>query len=210
MNRTLKLLILSDIFLLTGFGLIAPIFAIFINDKIIGGSIAAVGIAVAITTSIRCSLQLLFAKLAKPKHRYNMIIYGTFIVAFIPFLYMLSTQIWHIYIVAAVHGLAVSFAHPAWYSLFAGNLSRTKRGWEWSVYSSSVGFGTAIAAFVGAQLASVWGFRPVFAIVGLLALAGAFILLALTKKDIKQKKGKEMKVVSAKVKLHEPNPPVTH
>ncbi len=209
MNRTLKILIFSDIFLLTGFGLIAPIFAIFINDKIIGGTIASVGIAVAITTFIRCSLQLFFAKFAKPKHRYKMIIFGTFIIAVIPFLYLLSTQIWHIYFAAAIHGLAVSFAHPAWYSLFAGNLARTKRGWEWSIYSSSVGLGTAIAAFVGAQLASKFGFRPVFAIVGLFALIGAFILLGLTKKDMKLKKGKEVKVVSAKVKLHQPNPPVT-
>ena len=36
MNRTVKLLILSDIFILTGFGLITPILAIFIKDDIVG------------------------------------------------------------------------------------------------------------------------------------------------------------------------------
>lgn len=32
MNRTMKLLMISDIFVLAGFGLIQPILAIFIND----------------------------------------------------------------------------------------------------------------------------------------------------------------------------------
>lgn len=209
MNRTLKLLIFSDIFVFTGFGFFAPIMAIFINDRIVGGTIASVGIAVAITTFLRCTLQLLFAKIAKPHHRYNMVVLGTFLIVVVPFIYLLSTQIWHIYLAATIHGLACSFAHPAWYSLFAGNLARTKRGWEWSVYSSSVGIGTAIAAVVGAHFASIFGFRIVLAIVTIFVLIGALILLRLTKEDLKIKKGKEVKVIAAKVKLHQPNPPVT-
>ena len=46
MNRTMKLLLLSDIFVLTGFGLIQPILAIYINDgEIAGGNMLTAGIA---------------------------------------------------------------------------------------------------------------------------------------------------------------------
>jgi len=198
MNRTLKLLIFSDIFVLTGFALISPILAIFIKENLVGGSIAAVGIATAITTGLRCILQLVFAYVAKPEHRYKMAIGGTFLIALVPFIYFFSTSIIHIYIAALIHGFGAGLANPAWFSLFANNLAKGKKGWEWSIYSSSVGIGTAVAAFVGAQLASKFGFEPVFIIVGILALVGCGILLGLSKAEMDHK----IKTVSAKMKLH--------
>ncbi len=199
MNRTLKLLVFSDIFVLTGFGLIAPIMAIFIKENLIGGSIAAAGIAIAITTFIRCVLQLVFANVAKPKHRYPMVILGTFFIAAVPFIYIFSTNVNHIFIAAAVQGFGAGLANPAWFSLFAANLNKKARGWEWSIYSSSVGIGTALAAFVGSQLVTKIGFTPVFAAVGILALIGCCVLIGLTKAEIKDH---NIKTVSAKVKLH--------
>ena len=199
MNRTLKLLIFSDIFVLTGFGLISPIMAIFIKDNLVGGTIAAVGIAVAIATVVRCLLQLVFANIAQPKHRYAMAIIGTFFIAAVPFIYFSATNVNIIYIAALVNGFGSGLANPAWFSLFAANLDKKQRGWEWSIYSSSVGLGTAGAAFVGSQLALLFGFQPVFIAVGALSLIGCFILLGLTKKDLQKDK---MKTVTAKVKLH--------
>lgn len=201
MNRTLKLLIFSDIFVLTGFALISPIMAIFIKENLVGGTIEAVGIAAAITTGLRCILQLIFAHIAKPKHRYLMAVTGTFFIALVPFIYFFSTHIIHIYIAAAIHGFGAGLANPAWFSLFANNLDKGKKGWEWSIYSSSVGIGTAIAAFVGSQAASKFGFEPVFIIVGVLALIGCGILLELSKAELKD----HMKLVSGKHKLHRPN-----
>lgn len=200
MNRTLKLLVFSDIFVLTGFGLISPIMAIFIKEDLIGGTIAAVGIAAAITTFIRCALQILFAYVAKPKHRYMMVIAGTFFIAAVPFIYIFSTNVTHIYLAAVIHGFGAGLANPAWFSLFAANLNKKARGWEWSIYSSSVGLGTATSAFVGSQLATKFGFIPVFIVVSILALVGSFILIGLTKKE----KNEEIKTVTAKLKLHQP------
>jgi len=199
MNRTLKLLVFSDIFVLTGFGLISPIMAVFIKENLIGGTIAAIGIAAAITTLIRCILQLVFAYIAKPNHRYAMAITGTFIIMTVPFIYLFSTNVTHIYLAALVNGIGAGLANPAWFSLFAANLKKNARGWEWSIYSSSVGIGTAIAAFVGAQLATRFGFQPVFIAVGVLSFVGCLILLGLTKKEIADH---EIKTVSAKQKLH--------
>lgn len=199
MNRTLKLLVFSDIFVLTGFGLISPIMAIFIKENLIGGSIIAVGIAAAITTILRCILQMTFAYIAKPKHRFVMAVAGTFFIAVVPFIYLFSTNVTHIYIAAIVHGLGAGLANPAWFSLFAANLKKNARGWEWSLYSSSVGIGTALAAFIGSQLATKFGFTPVFIVVGILSLVGSSILLGLSRAEMLDH---EMKTVSAKTKLH--------
>jgi len=201
MNQTLKLLVFSDIFVLTGFGLISPIMAIFIKENLVGGTIAAVGIAAAITTILRCILQMLFAYIAKPNHRFFMAVAGTFLIAIVPFIYIFSTNVTHIYIAATIHGLGAGLANPAWFSLFAANLKKNARGWEWSIYSSSVGIGTAIAAVVGSQLATKFGFTPVFIVVGILSIIGSGILLGLSKAEIKDH---EMKTVSGKHKLHRP------
>jgi len=198
MNRTLKLLIFSDIFVLTGFALISPIMAIFIKENLIGGSVAAAGLATAITIIVRCSLQLVFAYIAKPKHRYSMLILGTSLIATVPFIYLFSSHVTHIYIASFVHGLGAGLANPAWFSLFANNLAKGRKGFEWAIYSSSVGFGSALAAFVGARLASKFGFTPVFSIVGIFVIMGCLILLNLAKEEMKN----EMKLVSGKSKLH--------
>ena len=44
MNRIIKLLMISDVFVLTGFGLVQPILAIFIKDNLVGGTIFAAGL----------------------------------------------------------------------------------------------------------------------------------------------------------------------
>ncbi|MGB9707881.1 MAG: MFS transporter [Candidatus Pacearchaeota archaeon] len=201
MNQTLKLLIFSDVFVLTGFALISPIMAIFIKENLIGGSIATVGIVAAITTFVRCILQLVFAHIAKPKHRYRMAVTGTLFIAVVPFIYFFSTNVTHIYIAALIHGFGAGLANPAWFSLFANNLAKGKKGFEWAIYSSSVGIGTAVAAFVGSQLASKFGFEPVFIVVGILALIGCGILIGLSKAELKDHR---IKTVTAKMKLHKP------
>jgi DHA1 family quinolone resistance protein-like MFS transporter len=69
MNKTLKLLIISDVFVFSGFGLIAPILAIFIKDNLIGGTIFAAGIASAIFLVTHSLLQIFFSYKFNPKDR---------------------------------------------------------------------------------------------------------------------------------------------
>jgi len=47
-NKIIKILILSDVALLSGFGFIVPIFAIFLVGKIQGGNVEVAGYAAAI------------------------------------------------------------------------------------------------------------------------------------------------------------------
>jgi len=61
MNRTMKLLLLSDIFVLTGFGLIQPILAIYINDGgVTGGTMVTAGMASALFMLTKSLVQLPF------------------------------------------------------------------------------------------------------------------------------------------------------
>ena len=187
MNKTLKLLILSDIFMFSGFGLIGPIFAIFIKDNLVGGTITAAGLASTIFLITHAVLQLIFAKVFNPKDRFWMLILGTVMIVMTPFFFIFSTNIWHIYIAQFIHGVGAGFAFPAWSSLFTSNLEKGKRGLQWSMYSSSVGLGTAITAYLGAIMAQSLGFKLVFSITGLATFVGLLILFGLDRKNLIKK-----------------------
>jgi MFS family permease len=186
MNRTLKLLTFSDVFVLSGFGFIAPILAIFIKDNLIGGTIMAAGIASAIFMITHSLLQILFAYKFNPKDRIWMLWLGTALIALVPFGYIFATHVYHLYIIQFVYGVGAAFAYPSWFSLFTTNLEKGKRGFQGSIYYSSVGIGTAITAAAGAWLADKIGFEWVFAITGLFAVIGFLILLGLEKKILKK------------------------
>ena len=186
MNRTLKLLIISDIFVFSGFGFISPILAIFIKDNLIGGTILAAGVASMIFLITHSLLQLLFAYKFNPKDRIWMLLVGTGLIALVPFGYIFSTQVYHIYIIEFIFGVGAAFAYPSWSSLFTSNLEKGKRGFQYSIYSSSVGIGTAITAGVGALLAEKISFQLVFALTGLLAIIGLLLLFKLDRKILRK------------------------
>ena len=187
MNKILKYLILSDIVLFTGFGFISPILAIFISDKIIGGSIFTAGVASAIFLIVHALLQIIFAYAFKPKDRYWMLIFGTALIAIVPFGYLLSTNIWHIFILQFIYGAGAGFSYPAWSSMFTANLEKGKRGFQYAIYSSGVGIGSAITATAGAWLAENIGFNWVFLFTGIFAVIGLIFLFFLNKKDALKK-----------------------
>src|SRR3989338_4358653 len=58
MNPIIKILILADFFIFSGLGLINPIFAVFIKDSLVGGSLSTVGIATAVYLIVKAVLQI--------------------------------------------------------------------------------------------------------------------------------------------------------
>lgn len=186
MSRTLKILILSDIFVVSGFGLIAPIFAIFINDNLVGGSIFSAGLASMIFLITISSLRVYFSYKFQPKDRLWMLRLGTIIITLVPLGYIFSTQVYHVYGVQFFYGLGAAFAYPAWSSLFTSHLEKGKRGFQDSIYSSSVGIGTAITAGVGAWIAEHTSFQVVFILTGIIAVVGLLFLFKLQKNSLRK------------------------
>jgi DHA1 family quinolone resistance protein-like MFS transporter len=186
MNKTLKLLTISDIFIFTGFGLISPILAIFIKDNLIGGTLLAAGIASAIFLVTHAILQIIFAEVFNPKDRRWMLILGTLLISLVPIGYIFSTSTTHLFIIQFIYGIGASFAYPSWYSLFSSNIEKKQSGFQWSIYNSSVSIGTGITAAVGAWLAGKIGFQWVFAITGIIAVCGLLILFRLDKNIAKK------------------------
>jgi len=186
MNKTIKLLMLSDIFVLTGFGLIDPILAIFIKDNLIGGTIFSAGLASMIFFLTKSIIQLPFSRhIDKTENKTRWLILGTLLITLVPFIYIFSSGIKMIYLAQLIHGIGSGLAYPTWLGLWSINLDRKQESFEWSLYSTLTGVGIATTAAVGGALAQFIGFKFTFALVGFMSLVGCLILLWLNENNKK-------------------------
>ncbi len=188
MNKKLALLILSDILIVSSFGLIGPIFALFINQDLNGGVLSA-GIATAIYWGVKSPIQLPLSKylIDKHKRKTQLLLIGTFLMITVPLMYVLAQDVKLIFLAQAVYGFGTALAYPSWFSLFTTYMDKTKKGFEYSLWSTSIGLGSGAAAFFGASIAKVLGFRSLFLVVGAIAFTGFLILIILDR--IENKKG---------------------
>jgi MFS family permease len=184
-NKTILLLILSDVFLLTGFGLMQPILSIFIKENLVGGTIFAAGIAVMLFILTKSVIQLPLSRIIdkrKRSFRIKVMIVGTFIVSTVPFIYIFSNDVIFIYFAQIIYGFGSGLAFPSWMAIWSRNSAITRKSFDWSVYSTATGLGTGIAALIGATIAEFFGFSYTFLLVGLLSLLACFALLGLEMK----------------------------
>lgn len=177
MNRTIWLLMISDIFLITGFGLVAPILAIYIKENLVGGTIFAAGLASTLYLVTKCTIQLPFSRYVD-SHDYKVrwLIAGTIVICFVPVTYMLAQNVYHMYLAQLLYGVGSGLSYPCWLGLWSTHLDKRQESFEWSLYSTLVGIGTALT---GAVIAQFVGFKVTFGFVGLLAIAGCVVLLFL-------------------------------
>lgn len=189
MNRTIKLLMLSDIFVLTGFGLIQPILAIFINEGVVGGTILTAGVASTLFLVTKSLVQLPFSRYVdESQNKTRWLILGTALIASVPVMYIFIDNIYQVYLAETLYGIGSGLAYPTWVGLWSLNLNSGKESFEWSVYSTSTGLGTALTAAAGAAIASLAGFTATFILTGLMCLLGCGILLMLDHESASKRK----------------------
>ena len=189
MNRTIKYLMVSDVLALTGFGLIDPILAIFIKENLVGGTIFAAGLASMLFMITKSAVQLPFSKYVDTHDdKIKWLIVGSLLISAVPFIYIFARSVYHIYMAQVFFGVGSGLAFPTWLGLWSTNLDKKKESFEWSLYSTFAGLGTAATAAIGAAIAEFIGFSYTFALVGLMSLAGCGILFMLEKKEEKSRK----------------------
>ncbi|MEM4270531.1 MAG: MFS transporter [Candidatus Pacearchaeota archaeon] len=189
MNRVILLLIVSDILILSAFGLISPIFAIFLNEGIAGGSITAAGLASTIFFIVKSVTQLpLSILIDRRRDKLLFLIGGTFLIFITPIIYSLSPHVKFIFFAQAIYGLGAAMSYPAWFTLFTTHIDKKHKGLEWSIWGTGVGLGTAFSAYVGAKIAERFGFDVVFYSVAILTFLGMCLLFFLSKKYLKEVK----------------------
>lgn len=194
MNKKLLLLILSDVLILSSFGLIGPIFAVFITNNIEGGTIVSAGLATTIFLIVKSVVQMPLSRffIDKEKHKTHSLLVGTLLIITVPFIYFSAKHINTIFLAQVVYGLGAAMAYPAWFSLFTNYIDKKHKGFEYTLWSTGIGVGGALSAYLGANIANLLGFRVLFFVVGLIAFFGFLLLITLNRLENKSLKIKNL------------------
>jgi len=191
-NKVIKILILTDVTLLTGFGFILPLFAIFITEHIQGGDMRVAGFAASIYW-ITLSLVLIpFGKYLDRNHGEKddlcFIIIGTILGAVAVFGFIFSSLPWHIYLLQGIYAIGMGMNIPGYTAIFTRHIDKGKEALSWSTRVALVGVGAGIAGALGGTIAHYFGFKILFSGVVILLLISAALPLLILKELIPEKK----------------------
>lgn len=181
-GRVVKFFVISDFFLLAGWGLIDPVFSVFIIQRVVGGTLTVIGIAAAIYWIIRSLAQIPIAEMLDRipgEHDDFMALIGGLMLVGISAIAMCwVTQVWELYLIHAVQAVAFAFYYASWPTIYSRHLDKESISLDWSLDSSVSGIGAGITGFLGGVIADTLGYNWVFVGAGIMAFIAAFVLLA--------------------------------
>jgi hypothetical protein len=152
-NPVIRFMILSDFIWMGALGLLAPIFAIFIEDRITGGNAAVAGAAAAIFLITKSVIQIPIASyIDKRKGEFDdfwIMFITSFCTALLPLLYLFVSTPGELYATQLVYGLLTACTFPSFMGIFTRHIDKAKEGTEWGVYYTITDLSSAFAAFVG-------------------------------------------------------------
>jgi len=175
-NNIIRILLISESFWSFGAGLFFPIFAVFSTQ--IGGDITDAGIAAAIFILATSVLEYPVGKLLDRYHEKFFIVADYFLEAVVFIGYIFVQNIWQLFALQILLGIANAIGDPAWESLYGRSSPKKHSGSMWANSHLYIGIFNAIGILIGSYLVSMYGFSSVFVLGAVFStIAGLFALL---------------------------------
>jgi MFS family permease len=180
-NAIVRRFIIADLIWLAGWGLVSPIFALFVVGQVNGATIATVGIASALYWLLKSAVQIPVA-FALDSTRTERDDYITLVIALMlagctALSFLVVREVWQLYVVEALHAISFALYVPAWNGIFSRHLDKRHRALEFAADSAAVGIGTGCAGLLGSIIAQIFGFAPIFIMTGFLSFIAGVIIL---------------------------------
>jgi DHA2 family metal-tetracycline-proton antiporter-like MFS transporter len=177
--------VLLDLLLWGGWGLITPILAVFILKDIEETTILTVGITSAIYWLVNAITQLVSAGFIDEQRGEQddarVLAVGLFLGSLAAFSFLLVENTWHLFLVAALQGVAFGLYSPAWTAIFSRHLDDGHYALDWSLDRTSIAVFSAITAVAGGAIAEFFGFDMIFGLAGVLSFLSCVVVLRLPK-----------------------------
>ena len=173
-------MVIIEFFTTAGYGILGPVFGIFVALSVPGGSAEVAGFAVAIYWAVKAIVQLPIARYLDrtkgEKDDYYIYVASHILYGLGMFAYLAVSTTVHIYLLQAFLGLAYAMYMASMYGLYSRHLDKNLESSEWSIYSVfSYSIATAIAGAVGGYIAVTYGFDVIFIGAGVLYFVGVLI-----------------------------------
>ena len=194
-SRAIYILTSADILIVSAYSFIMPLFAVFVTGQIVGAGVTTVGFYTAIYWIVKSIVQVPVAWYLDKKEgeldEFYALIIGYFIAALVAFGYVFTSNVWHVYLLGGILGVADALGVPSYLSIFSRHLDKARENTEWTMRSVGVGFTAAGAGALAGILVENFGFNSVFMVGGVLSLLSAFSLFFL-RPYLKTKDGRSM------------------
>lgn len=179
-NDVIKRFIIADLVWLAGWGLISPVFAVFILGQVRGATVITLGIGAALYWVLKSIVQIPVAltidRTSSERDDYLVLVISLILAGLTAFSFILVREVWQLYVVQALQAVSFGLYIPSYSAIFARHLDKKHRALEFSVDSAAVGIATGIAGLVGSVIVKEWGFDPLFFITAVLSFAAAIII----------------------------------
>lgn len=184
-NKIIKYLIWSDVAFWSGWGLVSPIFAVFIVEKIQGGTVTVVGISTAVYWILKSLLRIPIGMFLDThdgeEDDFWFLFFGLVLSALVPFGFLMAYLPWHLYFLQAIFAVAGAMTFSGWQAIFTRHIDKGKEATDWGVDATLVGLGIGVAGGLGGFMVAKFGFNFIFVLVGLLGLLAAILPLFILK-----------------------------
>jgi len=179
-NPVIRFLIISDVVIIGAGGLLGPIFAIFVEDFVVGGNEVVVGIAAAIYLSTKSVLQIptahMIDRIKGERDDFWLMFIFSILSALIPLFYLIVRTPFELYAVQFLLGLFTSITFPTYMAIFTRHIDKHKEATEWGVYFTIIDITSAVLAALGGFVAGYFGFQVLICMVVFLSVVGSLLL----------------------------------
>jgi len=110
------------------------------------------------------------------KDDFYALVLGLFLAAATAFSFTLVNQVWQLYVVQVLHASAFALYGASWPAIFSRHLDKDRVSFDWALDSTAVGISAGVSGFLGAFIASKFGFSWAFVAGAIFSLVAALII----------------------------------
>ena len=184
-NKVIRAIICWDFVINSGWGLLSPIFAIFILGGVATGDFAEgariVGFATLCYWLTKAVVQIPIANYLDKNHGeiddFWFYFLGTIVTAIIPIGFIFSWLPWHIYLLEIIHALGMSMVTPSYNAIFIRHIDKGHEAYETGLNNTLVGLGVGATGAIGGVVASYAGFNSILIATSVLTFIAALSVL---------------------------------
>ena len=180
-NKALRVLLLTNGLILVAGAMLAPIYALFVDE--IGGDLMDASLAGAAFALAAAITSLVSGRFSDNMREGEYVVVFGYVLVGTGFLLLTQVgSIWSLFAIQALIGIGEAIYSPAYDALYSKHLSTSKEGAQWSLWESMNYISIVIGAIVGGFIAQSFGFDQLFIVMSLLCFGSALYTFLLPRK----------------------------
>lgn len=181
-GTVVKYFILADLALLAGWGLIEPVFAVFILNRIQGATLITLGISAAVYWITKSIMQIPIAifldKTSGERDDFIFLVSGLILAGLTAISFLFITRPWQLFLVQLLHALAFAFYVPAWSGIFSRHLDKNHQSLDFTLDSAVIGIASGITGLLSGILVTWFGYTTIFIIAGIFCFVSSIVVFS--------------------------------